>query len=43
MNAIEIKGLVKQYKNGPLALKGVDLNVKQGDFFARLKHNERLR
>ena len=39
MNAIEIKGLVKQYKNGPMALKGVDLTVKEGDFFALLGAN----
>lgn len=39
MNAIEIKGLTKQYKNGPLALKGVDLTIKEGDFFALLGAN----
>jgi len=39
MNAIEIKNLVKQYKDGPMALKGVDLTVKEGDFFALLGAN----
>ncbi|MCC7432115.1 ABC transporter ATP-binding protein [Candidatus Peregrinibacteria bacterium] len=39
MQAIEIKGLVKQYANGPQALKGVDLNIKEGDFFALLGAN----
>lgn len=39
MNAIEIKGLLKQYANGPKALTGVDLNVKEGDFFALLGAN----
>lgn len=39
MQAIEIKGLVKQYANGPQALKGIDLNIKEGDFFALLGAN----
>ena len=39
MNALEIKALKKTYKNGFTALKGVDLNVKQGDFFALLGPN----
>jgi len=39
MNAIEIKDLVKVYKNGTHALKGVDLEVKRGDFFALLGAN----
>ena len=39
MNAIEIQDLVKVYKNGTHALKGVDLEVKQGDFFALLGAN----
>jgi ABC-2 type transport system ATP-binding protein len=38
-NAIEIHGLVKQYYKGPLALNGVDLEVKKGDFFALLGSN----
>ncbi|MBF0489706.1 MAG: ABC transporter ATP-binding protein [Candidatus Omnitrophica bacterium] len=39
MNAIEIKNLVKTYKNGTQAVKGVDLVVPQGDFFALLGAN----
>jgi ABC-2 type transport system ATP-binding protein len=39
MNAIEIKGLEKTYKNGVQALKGVNLEVKEGDFFALLGAN----
>jgi ABC-2 type transport system ATP-binding protein len=39
MNAIEIKDLVKIYKTGTKALKGVDLVVAPGDFFALLGAN----
>ena len=39
MNAIEIKSLVKTYRTGTKALKGVDLSVPQGDFFALLGAN----
>ncbi|VAW54093.1 Uncharacterized ABC transporter ATP-binding protein YadG [hydrothermal vent metagenome] len=39
MNALNIKNLQKTYKNGVNALKGVDLTVKQGDFFALLGPN----
>lgn len=39
MNALEIKNLQKTYKNGVHALKGVDLTVKEGDFFALLGPN----
>ncbi len=39
MNALIIKNLKKTYKNGVKALKGVDLSVKQGDFFALLGSN----
>ncbi len=39
MNALEIKNLRKTYKNGFEALKGIDLQVKQGDFFALLGPN----
>lgn len=39
MKALSIKGLVKTYKNGVQALKGVDLNVEEGDFFALLGPN----
>lgn len=37
--ALEIKGLRKSYDNGFEALKGVDLNVAEGDFFALLGPN----
>lgn len=39
MFALEIKGLTKEYKNGVKALHGIDLTVKQGDFYALLGHN----
>jgi ABC-2 type transport system ATP-binding protein len=39
MHALEIRGLTKTYKNGVHALKGVDLDVEQGDFFALLGPN----
>ncbi len=38
-NAIEIKGLKKVYGNGVEALRGVDLTVESGDFFALLGPN----
>ncbi|NQZ21589.1 MAG: ABC transporter ATP-binding protein [Colwellia sp.] len=38
-NALEISGLKKVYKGGFTALKGIDLIVKQGDFFALLGPN----
>lgn len=38
-NAIEIRGLRKTYQNGTQALKGVDLTVASGDFFALLGPN----
>ncbi len=38
-NALEIKGLKKVYTSGTVALKGVDLIVPQGDFFALLGPN----
>ena len=37
--ALEISGLTKTYKGGFQALKGIDLTVKQGDFFALLGPN----
>jgi ABC-2 type transport system ATP-binding protein len=37
--ALSIRGLRKHYKNGPEALKGIDLDVEQGDFFALLGPN----
>ncbi|MBF0511314.1 MAG: ABC transporter ATP-binding protein [Candidatus Omnitrophica bacterium] len=39
MNAIEIKNLHKTYPGGVKALKGVDLTVPKGDFFALLGAN----
>lgn len=39
MRALEIEGLRKVYSNGVEAVKGVDLEVKQGDFFALLGPN----
>ncbi|MEW5682396.1 MAG: ABC transporter ATP-binding protein [Pseudomonadota bacterium] len=37
--ALDIKGLHKVYKSGTVALSGIDLVVKQGDFFALLGPN----
>ena len=37
--AISIKGLTKTYGNGFAALRGIDLDVKEGDFFALLGPN----
>ena len=37
--AISIQGLEKTYGNGFTALKGIDLEVKEGDFFALLGPN----
>ena len=37
--ALSIKGLYKRYGNGFEALKGIDLDVQQGDFFALLGPN----
>lgn len=39
MNALEIHQLRKTYDNGVEALKGIDLTVKTGDFFALLGAN----
>jgi ABC-2 type transport system ATP-binding protein len=39
LNALNIKNLQKTYKNGVNALKGVDLTVNEGDFFALLGPN----
>ncbi len=38
-NAIDVKGLRKTYAGGTEALKGVDLQVEEGDFFALLGPN----
>ena len=37
--ALQINGLTKTYSNGFEALKGIDLEVEQGDFFALLGPN----
>ena len=37
--ALDIKGLKKVYKNGVEAVKNIDLQVQQGDFFALLGPN----
>lgn len=39
MNALSVSQLTKIYSNGVSALKGIDLNVKEGDFFALLGQN----
>jgi ABC-2 type transport system ATP-binding protein len=39
MNALSVRGLTKTYRNGVQALKGVDLEVERGDFFALLGPN----
>lgn len=39
MKALSVKSLVKTYSNGMTALKGIDLDVEQGDFFALLGQN----
>ena len=38
-NALEIEGLTKTYGDGFQALKGIDLHVAEGDFFALLGPN----
>ena len=39
MKALSIKNLTKTYSNGNQALKGIDLNVEEGDFYALLGPN----
>src|SRR5450432_1613758 len=39
MQALSIRGLTKTYHNGVQALRGIDLDVEQGDFFALLGPN----
>ena len=39
MNALDIKGLCKTYRNGVEALRGIDLTIPAGDFFALLGPN----
>jgi len=39
MNALSVKHLKKIYANGLVALKGIDLDVAEGDFFALLGQN----
>jgi len=37
--ALSIKNLTKTYKNGVVALKGIDLEIQKGDFYALLGPN----
>lgn len=37
--ALEISNLTKRYRNGKVALKGIDLTVQEGDFYALLGPN----
>ncbi|MCK5872584.1 MAG: ABC transporter ATP-binding protein, partial [Methylococcales bacterium] len=39
MNALSLQNLTKTYSNGFEALKGIDLEVEEGDFFALLGAN----
>jgi ABC-2 type transport system ATP-binding protein len=39
MHALSVRSLAKTYKNGVQALKGIDLDVDEGDFFALLGPN----
>jgi len=39
MNALSVQNLTKTYANGVSALKGIDLEVAEGDFFALLGQN----
>ncbi|MEW5838650.1 MAG: ABC transporter ATP-binding protein [Pseudomonadota bacterium] len=39
MNALEIRSLSKTYRSGTQALRGIDLHVEEGDFFALLGPN----
>ncbi len=39
MNAVTIENLTKKYKSGTMALKGINLEVKKGDFFGLLGAN----
>lgn len=39
MEALSISGLTKTYQGGVTALKGIELSVEEGDFFALLGPN----
>lgn len=39
INALELRNLTKTYANGMLALKGINLKIKVGDFYALLGPN----
>ena len=34
MHALSVKGLVKTYRNGVQALKGIDLDIRKGEYVA---------
>ena len=38
-NAIEVVGLVREYKNGPRAVDGIDLHVEEGEIYGFLGPN----
>ncbi|MCP4175012.1 MAG: ABC transporter ATP-binding protein, partial [Fuerstiella sp.] len=39
MHALSLRNLTKTYSNGLTAVKGIDLDVEEGDFFALLGPN----
>jgi ABC-2 type transport system ATP-binding protein len=39
MKALSLRGLTKTYRNGVQALRGIDLDVEEGDFYALLGPN----
>ena len=39
LKALELEGLGKTYRDGTVALRGIDLEVKEGEFFGLLGPN----